>query len=174
MLGDREKALEAGMDDYISKPVNSEELEATLKYWITRPDEALLVSEGGTRSEAPPEVSVDPLDRSALQSLRELQEEGEPDLLKQLIELFLKETPSQLAALREAVQRGDAQSTDQVAHALKGCCLSMGAVRLASACTELQKAGARGDLAGAPEILHRLEVEFARARTALEAEASNN
>jgi hypothetical protein len=58
----------------------------------------------------------------------------------------------QLAALREAVQSGDAQSVEQVevAHAFKGSCLYMGAVRMASACAELQKAGAHGDLARPP------------------------
>ena len=80
----------------------------------------------------------------------------------------------QLAALREAVQSGDAQSVEQVAHAFKGSCLYMGAVRIASACAELQKAGAHGDLARAPRLLHLLKVEFERARTALEAERSNS
>jgi YesN/AraC family two-component response regulator len=81
MLRYGEKALEAGMVDYTSKPVHSEQFEATLKHWIARPDEALLVSQGEAHSEEPAEDGVVPLDRSALQSLLELLEAGEPDIL---------------------------------------------------------------------------------------------
>jgi CheY-like chemotaxis protein len=82
MQEDREKSLRAGMDDYISKPVKTEELDAVLERW-------LLLGEEKVESDTPaPEagndttVPNDSVDHSALEGLRELQEEGEPNILK--------------------------------------------------------------------------------------------
>lgn len=69
-----------------------------------------------------------------LESLRELQQEGEPDILDELIALFLEDTLQQLAALREAVENEDTQSVERIAHTLKGSCGNMGALRMATLC----------------------------------------
>ena len=114
------------------------------------------------------------MDRSMLASLRELQEEGEPDILKELIELFLTDVPPQLAALREAVEAGDAHSVEQIAHTLTGSSGNMGATRMAAICSELEDVGASGDLSRAPELLERLEEEFGHVRKALEAETARS
>jgi CheY-like chemotaxis protein len=148
MLGDREKALEVGMDDYVSKPVKAEELDAVLKRWISKPDEEASVSEATDRTAASAEA-VYPLDRSVLAGLRELQGEGEPDLLDELIEMFFDDVPSQLEALQEAVEVGDAHSVERVAHTLKGSCGNMGATRMAAICAELQDIGPSKDLSRA-------------------------
>ena len=150
MQGDREKALEAGMDDYISKPVKSEELAAVLKPWIP--------ADGSSK---------DPLDPGVLASLREL---GDPDLISELAQIFLDDTSSRLTALREAVEGDDASSVERIAHTLKGSSGNMGATRMAAICAELQNVGASGNLARAPELLGRLVAEFERARPVLEAQ----
>ena len=61
-----------------------------------------------------------------LASLRELQEEGEPDILDELIELFLTDVPPQLVSLKVAVEAGDAHSVERIAHTLKGSSANMG------------------------------------------------
>ena len=153
MQGDREKALEAGMDDYVSKPVKSEELAAVLRRWI--PESA----DGSSSSE-------DPLVPGVLASLREL---GDPDFISELAQVFLDDSSSRLAALREAVEGDDASSVQRIAHTLKGSSGNMGATKMAAICADLQEAGASGTLARVPELLGRLEEEFERARPALEA-----
>ncbi len=105
-----------------------------------------------------------------LAGLRELQEEGEPDIVAELAELFLEDVPPRLKALRDAVEGGEAHSVQRVAHVLKGSCGNMGASRMATLSAQLQEVGASGDLAGAPQLLERLEEEFGRVRPALEAE----
>src|SRR5215210_1078759 len=130
MQGDREKALEAGMNDYVSKPVKPEELDAVLERWLPQPD--------GEEASAPEEQTADsaaaasggltdPLDRGVLAGLREL---GDQELLAELVGLFLEDMPPQLEALREAIEGGDASSVQRVAHTLKGSCGNMGAVRM--------------------------------------------
>jgi two-component system sensor histidine kinase/response regulator len=170
--GDREKALEAGMDDYVAKPVKAEELEAVLERWIPQQEEPLepSVSAPDDGSRASEETEA-PLDERALAGLRELQQEGEPDFVKELIELFLSDVPPQLATLREAVRGNDAESVERIAHTLKGSSGNMGAKKMTALCAQLQEAGASRDLAGAPELLERLEEEFGRVRPALEVEA---
>ncbi len=152
MQGDREKALEAGMDDYVSKPVKPEKLELVLGHWILQ------------RESSETEVT---LDERALAGLRELQQEGEPDFVGELIELFLHDAPPQLAALRDAIEE-DADSVERIAHTLKGSSGSMGAKTMAEICAELQDVGASGDLSRAPELFGRLEEEFGRVCPALE------
>ncbi len=165
LAGDREKALEAGMDDYLSKPVRPEELERILERWIQRPDaEDLLEDLDGEAARITAEGS---LDLGVLASLRELQEEGEPDILAELVEMFLEDAPRRLASLREAIQRGDAGEVERTAHTLKGSCGNMGARRMHELAADLQAIGASGDLSGAAERLDLLEEEFGRVRLAL-------
>jgi two-component system, sensor histidine kinase and response regulator len=172
MEGDREKALEAGMDDYVSKPVKVEELEAALERWLLQDEEKVepdTAAPGAASGSVAPDASID---QSVLEGLRELQEEGEPDVLKELIELFLEDVPSQLEALREAEERDDAKSVERTAHTLKGSSGNMGATRMATLCAELEVVGGSGSLARAPELFEQLKAEFDRVRTVLRAELS--
>ena len=137
MEGDREKAMEAGMDDYVSKPVKLVELEAVLERWVSKVDEEE-AKEDTTPAREAGEGSVD---LSVLFGLRELQEEGKPDILNELIELYLTDVPPQLAALREAVEAGDAHAVERISHTLKGSSANMGAVRMEALCTELEEMG---------------------------------
>jgi two-component system, sensor histidine kinase and response regulator len=154
MQGDREKAIEAGMDDYVSKPVKLEELAEVLERWVLQ--EEAKADTGGS------------VDISVLAGLRELQGEGEPDILNELIELYLDEVPAQLEALGEAAQMGEAQSVERIAHSLKGSSANMGALRMEALCAELEEAGRAEDLRAASEQISRLEGEFGRVRAVLE------
>jgi CheY-like chemotaxis protein len=178
MEGDREKAIGAGMDDYVSKPVKLKELGVVLERWVPQNS-----PEAGDRPAAPDDAASapdpapdeaesrieDPLDPDVLAGLREL---GDPDLLSDLVGIFSDDASSRLATLHEAVEGDDAQSVEHVAHALKGSSGNMGATRMAAICTELQDAGASGDLSRAPALLEQLEDEFGRVRPALETEAA--
>jgi signal transduction histidine kinase/DNA-binding response OmpR family regulator len=173
--GDREKVLEVGMDDYVSKPVKPEDLEAVLERWLSKPDEDKeSVSAAGDGSATREDSEENPLDQIMLARLLDLQEEGEPDILNELIELFLSDVPPQLAALREVVKAGEAHSVGRIAHTLKGSSGSMGATRMTTICSELEEVGASGDLSRTPELLERLEEEFGRVRIALEAKMARS
>ncbi len=168
MSGERERALRAGMDDYVSKPVKAENLGAVLERWALPPGEANFLEDA--RDGAPPDTPL--LDRSVLDGLRELSVPGEPDILAELVGLFLEDAPPRLEALRAALDEGDARRVKEAAHALKGSSSNMGASRMAEICARLEEAGTLGDLIEAPDLLKRLETEFAQARSALEGEVS--
>ncbi|MEJ7872137.1 MAG: response regulator, partial [Rubrobacteraceae bacterium] len=174
MRGDREKALKAEMDDYVSKPVSSEKLEAVLERWVLKEAE-----EKPRRDDADPRPAVpdgdanredsgEPLDRATLEGLREL---GGSELIADLGELFSSDTPPRLANLRVAVEGGDAGAVERIAHTLRGSSANIGARRMAELCEELQKAGASKDLSEASKPAERLQAEFERVRRALATEA---
>ena len=165
MQGDREKALAAGMDDYIAKPVQREELEAVLERWIPEQEPPAQGSDGDPRASA----GTLALDLSVLESRRGPQEGGEPDKLARIVGLFIDDVPLRLEELRQAVESGEAQRVEETAHMLKGGSGYMGATHMGEICAMIQKLGASGELSRAPEILDALEAEFKRIRPALEA-----
>lgn len=161
MQGDRERCLEAGMDDYIAKPVRLDQLEAALRRWVApRAGER-------TSDDEPPDASGqrEPregvLDEAALAGLA-------PDLVAELIPLFLEEAPQGLAALREATGQRDMEALRSTAHRLKGATGSVGALELAGLCAQLEACGQAGDAAAADGLIPALEPTFERTRAALE------
>ena len=166
MEGDRQRCLTAGMDDFLSKPVRSDKLQALLTRWMARAEPAQEVPTPGTA--APP--ADEPIDLGVLESLRDPQEEGEPDFLVELIDHFLRDAPHRLSALRDAVTQGDAETTARIAHRFKGACGVFGARSMTRLCGDLEEWGRRRTLEGADAVVAQLESEFGRVRNALEAE----
>jgi two-component system, sensor histidine kinase and response regulator len=163
MQGDREKAIEAGMDDYVSKPVKAEDLGAVLERWV---------SETPAPEEDNPQEA--PLDHDVLAGLRGLQGDDETDIVAELAGMFLDDARSGLQALEEAVEEGDAPAVERVAHTLKGSSGNMGARRMSDLCAQLEDAGAAGDFALSTELLERLREEFGRVDRALGAEVDRS
>jgi NO-binding membrane sensor protein with MHYT domain/HPt (histidine-containing phosphotransfer) domain-containing protein len=163
MQGDREKALDAGMDDYVPKPVKREELETILERWVSREDVTLPASAEGSGS-FPQKELEDGLDQAVIANLREL---GDSSLLSELAQMFLEEVPERLGALREAIEKGDAQAVKRITHTLKGSSATMGARRMYRLCLGLEQAGESNDLSAAASILELLNQEFDRVRTQL-------
>jgi HPt (histidine-containing phosphotransfer) domain-containing protein len=122
--------------------------------------------ESGKPTAAPPAV----LDDEALAQLRELQIQGEPDLVAEILNLFLADTPARLAAIGEAFQARDAAAVARGAHALKGATASIGARRMTTLCEALEANATVQTLTDAGATLTELEEEFQRVRAALEAE----
>lgn len=104
------------------------------------------------------------IDGTVLESLVEL---GGPDLLKELIELFCTDAPSQMADLADAVSQGDASRVASVAHSLKSSCANLGAMRLAELTKELETAGRSGAIESAAEVIEVSKTELDRVTEAL-------
>ena len=160
MTGDRELCLEAGMNDFVGKPVRLEELAATLDRARSRAGWAEAAGDAAPSEEGAGSV----LDPAALGQLKE--EVGEEGLAA-VIGTFLEEAPRLLGTLREALDRGDAEGTRRGAHTLKSNAAGFGATVLTDLCRDLESMGRRGDLTGAPDLFSRVEAEYARARDAL-------
>ena len=152
----REKCVEAGMNDFINKPVQLPELEAALQRALTSGAERAL------------EEVIDPV---VIAGLRQLRMPGKSDPLVDLIALFLKEAPGQLDAMEKAIAGNDMDSlarTGSSATALKGSASNLGARNLAALCDEIEQAALTGWLADAKPVLDKAKQEFARVQDALE------
>jgi HPt (histidine-containing phosphotransfer) domain-containing protein len=173
MEGDRELCLASGMDDYIAKPVELHTLRDALERAPSRKPSRAEQPTGATRGPvetAGSNKTHEPLDRTVLINIRRLQQEGQPDVLRMLFDLFVEDTPRRLAAIRGAVQSRNAALMARQAHALKGSSAHLGARYMASLSAILEQLGEAGSLQTAASTLSQLETEFERVTRAFEAE----
>ncbi len=168
LRGEREKCINAGMDDYVAKPITPEALYGALRRWTksSPPVEPLVVEQPVIETV----TDQDLLDPTVFINLGKLQAPGGPNIVGQLIDLFIHETPAKIAAVRDALACGDAARFAKAAHTLKGSSASLGVRAMARLCAELEALGKAEELASASDRLTQLEAEFERARPALLAE----
>lgn len=108
------------------------------------------------------------IDTSVLEELRTLATPGGPDLVVEVVVIYLEESPASVEALRAASRSQDARAIVEAAHALKSSSLNVGARRLARLAEELEHLGLRGELAHTGERIEALGLEYTRAREELE------
>ncbi len=166
MQGDRERCLSLGMNDYLTKPLHLHELEAVLQRALMQIQPAPRSGPAAAREEPDPEK----LDRTVIDGLKELREPGQPDPLRELIELFLKDIQPRLASMGQAAASGDLAKLASASHTLKGSASNLGARRLSALCATLEKLAKAGDAAKASETLVAVAAEFADVRQLLNAE----
>jgi two-component system sensor histidine kinase/response regulator len=168
MKGDSEKCIEAGMDDYISKPVKLDAFATVLARGFPggksgMPGKSSGVTAGGWTENGGIRASA--LCAETLKNLRELSAGG--SFFYELLEAFETDAARNINALKQAFENRDARTLREKAHALKGASRNMGAMRFADICQELENAGIAGNVGGADAMLTRLEREFERVKAGI-------
>jgi CheY-like chemotaxis protein/HPt (histidine-containing phosphotransfer) domain-containing protein len=170
MKGDRQKCIEAGMDDYISKPIRPGELADALEKWLSKAsaEEEAFSPQILTETD-PEETAVRETTESVIFDERILRERlmGDEGLLKTVVDAFLKDIPGQLASLRSSIDAGDFGQAGQVVHKIKGASGNVAAMALHNSALQLEQAVRSGDLATIRMGLERLVKEFATIKHAM-------
>jgi len=151
---------------HISKPARPEEPQGIHTHWLMQGHGPATAGSGTADAVALNE----PIDAAALAFLREPQDGGDSEFLNEIIDQFLQDAPSQLAAIRRALVHADAQALAREAHGLKGLCSIFGAHRMEAYCKDLVARGRAGSVHEADAVLTQLESEFSRVEQALKTE----
>ena len=162
-LDHRERCLEAGMDDFLAKPLRLGGLKSGLRRWSVmvdaRKERALLARESAART--PVDAEEPQLQRVELADISTYSE---------YIDLFIDDTTMRIGNLASALDREDLETVRRECHALKGACLELGASRLGICCDALGKASRENRPDDLPDAYRDLVEEFERVRPAIEAE----
>ena len=157
MQGDREKCLAAGMDDYLAKPIRPKDVRAIIERWGSQSAPAEPpVAPAPEVAAVVPVAEEPPVEMDRLNDLTD----GSAESLRELVDLFFKQTAQQLAQLEAAARANKADDVRRVAHSCAGASATLGMIRLVPMFRDLEKQGASGTLTNATKVCENAVREF--------------
>jgi signal transduction histidine kinase/DNA-binding response OmpR family regulator len=151
LKGDRKKCLNAGMDDYIAKPIHPKKLCDVIEKWLNEPEgtvEAKIVHDSSPKDDIFDKNSF--LDRLL----------GDEDLAKEIIKGFIEDSLRQIDIIKEALDNGKPDVIHRQAHSLKGAAANMSATALKELAYQIEILGETGDLVKAASLIPKLDEQF--------------
>jgi signal transduction histidine kinase/HPt (histidine-containing phosphotransfer) domain-containing protein len=162
LMGDREKCLTAGMDDYISKPVRIADLQTSLERWGPT---KMLKHDTSYFLRHPNSLSPGLLDDATIAELRDMPPTNGVTMLRELIDLFLESAPTRVTQIVQSVE--DSKKLAFHSHALKSMSLNLGCKRVVELAQQLENLGNSGKVVGAMPIIQELETAFTQTKVQL-------
>jgi HPt (histidine-containing phosphotransfer) domain-containing protein len=165
MAGDRQRCLEAGMDDYLTKPISREQLSNCLQRWLSADHAAVPAADDAVvvEGEAGPAIGsgLPVLDANVLDELRAIA--GDETL--RIVRLFMEDAPRLIARIEQAATANDLEAMGEAAHTLKSSSANLGALALSA--KRIEQAARSGTLDRPGAVAALVVAEYARARIAL-------
>jgi CheY-like chemotaxis protein len=178
MKGDRERCLEAGMDEYVSKPLQPRELFDTIERLAASACPPERRSASMPEPKPAPSAEIQPVPTAAStasdgkafdRTIAMKRVGGDEELLNELIEIFLQETPKLMNQVREAIAEQDSPTLRRAAHSIKGSASNFGAAAVCTTAARLEKMGQVNDLTGTEPALAELQNALEKTLAALSA-----
>ena len=178
MTGDRERCLKAGMDDYVTKPIDQKRLFAVLEKMVPAPasiSPLMLPAESADSANvnefaAPDSAGATPAPDFVFDPSVVLNRvDGDRELLREVVMLFFEDTPKLLTEMRAAIDRGDARALERAAHTLKGSISNFGVPSAVAPALRLEQMARAGELAPALAAWEQLQLQVNQLVPALEA-----
>jgi signal transduction histidine kinase/CheY-like chemotaxis protein len=173
MTGDRERCIDAGMDDYLAKPVSLEQLRDCVAGWLNVADqpraqlqqheEDEMQQAGDTRQGGKAQAAV--LDEGILRELKEIMD----DEYLSLLQTFLRSAPGLVAEARAAIERRDVDAMVNPVHSLKSSSANVGAMQLSELARRTERLARAGSLAEAETAFGDVDAAYREAEAALRA-----
>ncbi len=161
--GDREKCLDAGMDDYLSKPVTPQALAEKLAKWLPSGGN-LTADESKLPLAQSPEVGAPQIfDRNGF--LDRMM--GDAEMTQAVIEVFLDDIPKQIESLKAAIDAAETETVKRIAHTIKGAAANVGGESLRQLAAEMEHACKEGRMPSASDGYPKLQNEFEQLKNAM-------
>ncbi len=179
MRGDREECLKAGMDYFISKPINVEDLIAALNKCQPLPRNPDWQPEGqdlpknsyfprrSPKSQISHTKSIDP---QALQAISDMAGEAAAEAIVEVIDSYLEDAPQLLQAIRRAIASEDLPGLRAATHTLKSTSATLGATTLSALCKQLEAIGNVAAIRAALALAYQIEAEYESVKGVLQEE----
>ena len=150
LKGDRERCIEAGMDNYIAKPIKPEDIGMIMAMYLVPEQQALTVA-------GQPAI-IQSFDKTSL--LERLS--GDREFCKEIVDLFVQDFPHQLVVLKKALREKDGSMIEKHGHKIKGASANAEAQIMKEIAREIEKYGKKNDIGKILPLIERLEEEFER------------
>lgn len=160
LAGERERCLAAGMDDYLAKPIQKEDLAAMVARWSDGKDIRVPTT-------AAPSVSRTIIDSGVIKQLRALQDNDDDDIMADLSVALVTEVEQGLRTLRRALMYHRPRELVEVGHLLKGSSAALGATTFAQLWAEVEQHGNNGNIAAVQKLLDAIDTEWVHVQHAL-------
>jgi CheY-like chemotaxis protein/HPt (histidine-containing phosphotransfer) domain-containing protein/anti-sigma regulatory factor (Ser/Thr protein kinase) len=141
--GDRQRCLDAGMNDFLCKPFTRRQIQEMLEKW------ARVVARPGSAPQLVDAADDEILNGEVLAEIRSLDDAGDDSIFREILEEYLSSSRQLVSRLETAVGRSDASEIGQCAHALKSSSAALGAAKFAAYCRRLEERARTADLDGA-------------------------
>ena len=157
-----ERCLDAGMDDFLVKPFDEQQLGEALRRWIGACERP--AARSGLASAAAPAA----IDGAAIAQIRAIKGRGDGSVLTRVVSQFAATAPSLTAAIRAKTDEGDAEAVWRAAHSLKSSAAAIGAHQLSRRCAEIERAARDKGVLSVRGLLDPLDADLAAATRSLQ------
>ncbi|MEM7611542.1 MAG: Hpt domain-containing protein, partial [Pseudomonadota bacterium] len=168
LSGDRQRCLDAGMNDYLTKPFSKAQLEKMLEKWIGPPADQSAASIT-MQTDAADDALVD---SDALAQIRMLDVPGESSIFDEIIDEYLRSSSELVQRIAESVSSADYDAVRRDAHSLKSSSAAVGLAIFSKHCAQLERLGDNADIEGIKHCWSEASDCYQRSLSSLQSESA--